>query len=447
MPIDTFSKMEEHTVFVDNGSGVLIQPMTDAYSYVLTAKHVLEIITDEDDEPSIHPIYKDADDIRITHNHASIKVIARYLHPDKDLAVLLVHHIPGLTLTISSALVIRGNKFTIMGCPSLRRTSKETIFSKYIRDLSGEVKRVRGDCFEVGSDEVPTVKEIRGMSGGGIFVEINGNCYLTGIETSLSGVIGEYHGRLDGIMVSSFDEILTSNQYIGEDLAKILPPHLFCLSRSIPKTFAFRGTALPLVSAKARNYLHQIGTNSIKADSPTPYSLKSKLLENSLFHKDLCEQILDEDYWKCYLEYLIVGLISSNTSIITNDFITQLGSHKHFLYSDTERDWLELLPSIVDIGLPNMVADSALVIATKSSPIQAELTVPLDRIIPNIDQDLPMMFDIGAGSRRISKNTRLLHLEGVSRKAIILNEEKLDALLKSDEDFTESVRECYREQF
>ena len=447
MPTDPIEKMEQHTVFVENGSGVLIQPMTDEYSYVLTAKHVLETPKDDDDEQQREITYKVADNITVIHNHTKIRVIERYLHPNKDLAVLLIPFTPGLTLTTSSAMVMRGHKLTVMGCPTLRRAQKLNPFSSHIRDITGEVKRVREDIFEISSTEVPSLKEVRGMSGCGIFIETNGDCYLSGIEVSLSGAIGEYHGRLDGIVTTSFDEILHNHHHMGRELAEILPSHLFCLSRSISNTFAFRGAALPLVSSKARDYLHHIGRSSITANTPAPFTLKNKLLENSLFHRHSPQQILDEDYWKSYLEYLILGLITSNTSSITDTFISQLGARRHFLYSDTDLDWLELLPGILSIDLSSMPANSALVIATKSSPIQAELTVPLDRIIPNIDQDTSIKFDIGSGTRSINSNTRLLHLEGVSRKAIVLDESRLDILMGSDDEFLESMKRNYCEYF
>ena len=71
---------KKHTVKVCNGSGVLIQPNSTEFSYVLTARHV---IIDYANSPNT-----DVEVINIDGN--KIDVIDKYLDRDLDLAILTV---------------------------------------------------------------------------------------------------------------------------------------------------------------------------------------------------------------------------------------------------------------------------------------------------------------------------------------------------------------------
>ncbi|MDT4802049.1 hypothetical protein FQZ97_347640 [compost metagenome] len=445
MPIDPYEKMELHTVFVENGSGVLVQPMTDEYSYVITAKHVIKINEDEDEEIRA---YKESGDIEVIRNTGRIFVHERYIHPDADLAILVIDPIPNLSLKVSNAQPVRNDHVIVLGCPGTRRTPAKSEFNDYMRDIVGIVRRVKNSTsFEIESNDRPNVREVRGMSGCGVFIEINDDCYLAGIEVSLSGEIGEYHGRLMGVPITQLNSLIETNQYRGKQLAELLPPHLFCLSKSIDRTFLFRGSAIRDVSNRARGYLRFLATKSITASTPPPFKLKERLPHQAIIGNSKGQEILDEEFWSAYLEYLVVGLITNNLEEISEDFIEHLGTYRHFLYSGTESDWIDLLPEILNTEIPHLSEGSALVIGTKSRPVQADIRdIPINRIVANIDNDASSEFDISSPRKKIDSNIRLIHIEGVSRNAVISNEIRLDTLTQL-EDFVQEVREKYRENF
>lgn len=437
--------MEQHTVIVENGSGILIQPMTTEYSYILTAKHVLEITHDEE-ETTNTKTYLHSEEVKVISCKGQIAVREIYLHPTADLAILIIDTFENLSLKVSSTSPRRNDEVIVIGCPGTRRTPTKADFRDYIRDIEGQVRRLKISDFEIESSDRPSINELKGMSGCGIFIEVNGDCYLCGIETSLSGEIGEYHGRIKGVSLLEFDSLISKGQYLGKELAELLPPHLFCLSKSINSTFLFKGSAIKQVSGRARDYLQNFAKKSITTKTPPPFALR-KNFSKQLIEKESTKQgELEEGFWSNYLEYLVIGLIAKDEEEISEEFIEQLKTHRYFLYSGSEQDWIDLLPQILEIEIPTLGNNAAVVIATKNSPISASLPeIPLERIVSRIDSDAHSEFNIGCPIRKIKSDTKLLHIEGVSRNAIIQNELTLDGL--DTDTFVQHLRGNYCDNF
>lgn len=83
-------KCRKCSVKVDEGSGVLFQPMTEQYSYILTAKHNLYDDDNNDQEVYSYTHPKDLSDIEIKHinNNVSIVILNKFEHSSLDIAIL-----------------------------------------------------------------------------------------------------------------------------------------------------------------------------------------------------------------------------------------------------------------------------------------------------------------------------------------------------------------------
>ena len=98
---------QRHTVKVNNGSGVLIQPMSPDYAYVLTAKHCLQL--DKDDSSSAFILNH-----RVLYfDGAELPVLGFICHDTKDVAILIVSPKPDHDLMISSESPIVNEQFKL----------------------------------------------------------------------------------------------------------------------------------------------------------------------------------------------------------------------------------------------------------------------------------------------------------------------------------------------
>lgn len=88
---------QKHSVKVNSGSGVLIQPMSPDYAYVLTAKHCLKVDSSNLNSDDIHPhiILKD--------DGTSITVRDVIFHDTEDMAILIVDPDSTLELMVNCA--------------------------------------------------------------------------------------------------------------------------------------------------------------------------------------------------------------------------------------------------------------------------------------------------------------------------------------------------------
>ena len=82
--------IKNHTVIVDDGSGVLIQPMTDKYSYILTAKH--NILVDYKNSESETKVLAEIKITRLKDESLlqEIEAIEIYKHHTLDIAVIRI---------------------------------------------------------------------------------------------------------------------------------------------------------------------------------------------------------------------------------------------------------------------------------------------------------------------------------------------------------------------
>ena len=131
-----FDQCKQCSVIVDNGSGVLFQPMTEEYSYILTAKHNLY----NDAKQGSYKEPKDKDDIKITFCDGNDKqIIDKYEHDSLDIAILKIDKIEFESPYKEFIQPNNGYEFKFYGYPEKRRNETEKIITtpnKYINKLS-----------------------------------------------------------------------------------------------------------------------------------------------------------------------------------------------------------------------------------------------------------------------------------------------------------------------
>lgn len=195
--------LNEFSVKVNKGSGCLIQPLTDKYSYVLTARHLIKDIS--------------KDRIKITRQllsngkviEESIKVIDVFHHSDvnKDASIIKIEFIGSLkklSIMLETELFDDHNVNYLTGHPKVR-TKKG--FSKR-HDTVTLVQTFEHNFIEIEFKNRQAYEDIDGLSGGGVINIFEKEFSLMGIQSQM---VSEEKGYCLMMPISFFEEIITQN--------------------------------------------------------------------------------------------------------------------------------------------------------------------------------------------------------------------------------------------
>ena len=83
---DALSKIKNVSYVVNDGSGVLLQAMTTDYSYVVTAKHVIQV----DKNNSEQGILSISDISVFSPDDIKIRVLDTFIHPTLDFLITTI---------------------------------------------------------------------------------------------------------------------------------------------------------------------------------------------------------------------------------------------------------------------------------------------------------------------------------------------------------------------
>jgi hypothetical protein len=274
--------MQTCSVIVGNGSGVLIQPMSDSYSYILTAKHV---VTDRSGvELPISQLHVEQ------YNGAVIGIRACLIDPAHDIAILKTINVILTELERCIDDVKAGEELYLLGYPNTRRTKCN---EERLRDFKGKATvRVLDKVFSIALDSQPGHDQLEGISGCGVFREIEGRICLCGVEFRVEGGPNrEYHGQAECMPLGVFDALITSN---SENYAPILPSYLLCFSRVKEHTFGFNGVGTPESVTYLKSVLHNtIHSHVTKKSLPIPLELYNKYKDCLLIYQSPSEDALN----------------------------------------------------------------------------------------------------------------------------------------------------------
>jgi hypothetical protein len=205
------------------GSGVLIQPNSDMYTYVLTAKHCLEGTINQ------HQTYVN-EDIKVKRLESDgrwteFEVLDHKVHGDADLAVIVLKRCDGFEFLdivekeYRSQVTVYGYPKALEGQPDNPREREE-----------GEVVRVEPNRFEFQINTPPGTFDhgddyyLSGLSGSGIFIETyDHKIALTGIFIGMKEKRGAYRTHV-GESIGAFNSLLADNKMPA--LAESVPMYM-----------------------------------------------------------------------------------------------------------------------------------------------------------------------------------------------------------------------------
>ncbi|WP_373033079.1 ABC-three component system protein [Sulfurovum sp.] len=389
-------KYKEFSVIVDNGSGVLFQPMTDDYTYVLTAKHNIEA--------------KSTDEIVIKNCEGeNLTILEKYEHHDIDIAIVKIERIIGFVGPMKQIEVPKRNeKYILYGYPETRREEENKL--NYFNLVFGH--QDQNDCILSNSD-FSEQSEMTGCSGGGVFKEENESTYIAGIEYRMdsSASSGESHNRIRMILIDKFDDIINAN---NEKLAPLVPPYFDNFSGLLEEIFLLRGMS-DHNKIVVRNELQSIAKTHF-FDKIKPIEIADKYGKNLLIDKQNESELYNHALWAMYLEFLVLCPLIDTSSPLNVTDLNDIYKKRKFLFAKTE-DWTGLAEQILLSDLSGLEKNGIVIIGCDGDrePTRCKLS---KTVLENIDRVLPGERRIDSGISKPYEDLTFKHIHAIQKQMI-----------------------------
>lgn len=401
--------MRSYCVKVNGGSGVLVNAMTQNYSYVLTAAHVLP------DELKSLTVYD--------YEGNPLSVLDVFTCPEwddskperYDFAIIKVAYQERVTQRLypTSSLSSRAD-LRLVGFPGTERESSDPI-----KFYDGHMTNVVDELIIFTVDGIPGKGTIDGMSGGGIYHIENEIPMLTGVEFQMDGTGQEQqYGRVQCHSLSRFEELITAHSS-----APMIPAYLECFSRVKDLIFAFnvidQNNVLTL-----KNALVELANSLISNGLPPPYRVMDNYKSELLVEPAKLNELKTRQLWVAYLEFLVISVLMDNSGNADDAYIKSLERKRRLLYTSDGTNWISRLEELLKVARKLLDKDGTLIVA---SPDARAKELPPDFHLENVISDIanvpsqgPLAIDKAESA--IYTSYKLTHLEGLRNKCVIEGE-------------------------
>lgn len=408
--INIIEKISVHTIKVDNGSGVLIQPSDADYSYVLTAKHV--IVNDQN--------VVNLDKIEAsTLDNVKINIASCVFDEHIDLAILITSERLDSSLMKCIDDMQRSDNVIVVGYPKTRRE-----LEGQTREFSGTVDKISGDELVIELNGFPGHDQLEGVSGGGVYKEINGDIFLCGILSGLQGnPAAEHHGKVKCISLSSIDKLI--EQY---ELKQLLPVFLTCFSHSVLPSFKLDRVGSEDNVVFTRHALHQLANDFRGKNLPSPMQVLAMFEDQLLVNNSPKQDVHHRDMWTAFLEFVVISAIVDSCSEVTFEYLAESAGQRKFLFTANKGNWQALLIDVFKSDLRGLKKGGVIVVSTgeyNGKPQISDNT--LERLVTNITRRDYKQLKIDSAIKNPVREFRLHHLAGLHDLCI---EEKEDDYAK-----------------
>lgn len=430
---DIIQMAKSNCVIVENGSGVLINPATGDFSYILTAKHVIGIY---DGKKIIG--YKEYNDIKIEDINSEIVELQGVItHDEADVAILITKkkYISGL-ISVKEK-ILRDDKAILIGFPESRRKSEQKI-----REFKGEVQEYNETTFVLRIEEKPDQKQVQGSSGGGVFKIVEDKIYLCGIESGMDGGISEYHGRVVCTHLENINKLL-----IEKNSPEIFPEQMHSFINIIKNTFShFDNADDPSCFEFLKNNLHEYAHN-FSEKAPSPFEVSNKLGNKLLIKNSPSENLFNENLWSAFLEFMLISSLLDKIDELNFETIDQVSKKRRFLFSACKGNWTQKLLDIFQSDFRGLQKGGVIIVSTNDARATKELKPrTFEKIVVNIGRVSSTNLMVDAAIRNPAKEFRLMHLIGLHDECVLDNDIEFEKYYSGNEGYdVEEMLEKFKE--
>ena len=365
--------MKLYTVLVGRGSGCLFQPMTDVYTYILTAKHLFIKEGDDGRGGTIGSDIIDGEVIEIKRHRKTEngweeitvdfkleKGTTFFPHKNADIAILKIDYLKGFDGIHVRNEFEADNNFVLCGFPENNRIKNPG--DRYTtHSVKGFV--VSGNYVHTAQlFETLSLENIKGMSGGGILKVVNGHLAIIGIQSSMANRSNYQAGQIEFVPMKYFNEIVDEYK---EKIEKLLPPYLRSFSFLKEDIFNIECGLLEKARAEKLTTLLKKKATEIQHSDITPQVIRDHLQEKLLLLSNQNEDDLQKKrIWAIWLELLTILNIAKNKSHCAND-LPSIFKKVRLFYSDIDKDfWTEHLNELAKLDYSGLEGKGIVVVAS-----------------------------------------------------------------------------------
>lgn len=401
--------IHSYCVMVNGGSGVLVNAMTQEYSYVLTAAHVIDevvggiIVTDyQGRNLDVFDVFlpPKIDDARIY-----------------DCAVLKVSHQPHVAQqSLPVAHLPHQADITFVGFPATERGSSDPI-----KHWDGHMTSAVAELIILTVAGIPGAETIRGMSGGGVYHVDGGFPYLIGVEFSMDGTgQDQQFGRARCHSLFRFEELIAAN-----NSAAMVPAFLECFSRLKNKVFEF-DVITPGNVESLKAALDGFTENLINNGMPPPYEVMTRYGLSLLVDGKRPSELKTRELWIAYLEFLVICALLDNSGAVDFEYLKATERKRRMLYTSDGSNWIRRIEELLKVARKLLDKDGVVIVA---SPQAAAICLPKDFSVDHIVNNIAVVpnegpFAVDAVEASIYNSFKLTHLEALRSRCVVLEERK-----------------------
>lgn len=420
--------LKRYTVILDDGSGVLFQPLDETKTYILSARHVFYEDVLHDDGPNTSKLkstinYSFSDNQNQKNEVEIIKDSNYFEHDIVDAAILVLDVNLNLNEIFVDDRTTGFEGFNLTGYPESKRNSDDQYDKQLISDLISYNDNLITLRLVVNHLDH---KQITGFSGGGIIKTNGDSLLLAGIQSKTPN--RPCDGVINVVPIKRFEEIVDWN-----NLSKLLPSYLTNIELLINSIISYNET-LPTLKPKLQVAIRK-QFSQVKCELNNIYSRNylNKLSTSS-------GGIKSKRFWTSFLEYgLIISLIEVEG--FNEDVLAKMNLTKKFIFSDSSKDIYDLYSEILLFASENIDNDCQILLATNITPISAnkrrmqasQVNLNVGNVVDNETIDRV---------QTSSKIKEIIHLKAIEFDCINSNENTLNQY--SIQQFEEILTEIKR---
>lgn len=403
--------MRSYCVKVNSGSGVLVNAMTQEYSYVLTAAHV---IPEKQDDLVVHDYQGNPLTV--------LAVLPQHLpspeqmksNPQRyDFAILKVDYQEHIVQKCLPAADLNNRaSLTLVGFPETERGSSDPI-----KEYIGYKISVANELVIVSLDGIPGTTTIKGMSGGGVYHVLDETPLLIGVEFQMDGTGQEQqYGRVQCHSLVRFEEIITAHSS-----APMIPAYLECFSNMRDDIFYFnvsnQNTVFDLQLELKKAADHLIANGLLP-----PYKVMEQYNSDLLVDPKNLGELKNYKLWVAYLEFLVISILIDRSENVDDDYMKVLERKRRLIYTSDGTNWIGRLEDLLKTARRILDKDGTLIVASpESAACVLPKTFKLEKVISDISvvPDQGPFPSIDSFENAILTSFKLIHLEGLRRECVV----------------------------
>lgn len=420
--MNRYELMNTHAVKVNRGSGVLVSALSQDYSYVLTAEHVVRGYQE-------HKI--------LNHKGEQVNVIQIYSHPDVDCAVIKIPYDATINLELHLDVIPHNASLMMVGYPDTR--NNETDFDKKVKQQSASFSSFIEDEIVIRATEGVDREIVEGFSGAGVYYLGDGYPRLIGIEYSMDGPESEWYlGNLKCNAIRCYKELVEANS-----LAPIMPSFLECFSRLRGKTFDYDIPGTEVIS-HIKEEFGGIVDQILEDELVKPNLILDKYETALLFSDNQHSSLLDIKLWISYLEFMTISVLLDDPTKADSDYFSGLDKRRRMVFSNSEKNWIYELRGLFKIADSMLDEGGVLVIDNyEPSPTVAPQRFQIKNVLQNISRPkvTGSRLKISQGSESKYKSFKFAHIRALHRLCLV---ERIEDLHNAEpSEYLNMLREFY----